>query len=95
MKKSIFFLGLFFYSVLTYSQWNVSFQDTAKSSNLFYSLYFTDANTGFGVDFFGNILKTTNGGQNWVTLASGTTQPLYQYILLLLILVIPQVWVPL
>ena len=37
------------------------------------SIYFTNANTGYTVGSAGKILKTTNAGSTWSTLASGTT----------------------
>ncbi len=44
---------------------------TSDSSGIFYSVFFTDANTGyigghtFSTQIKARILKTTNGGQNW------------------------------
>jgi len=38
------------------------------------SVYFANANTGYAVGDHGTILKTTNGGTNWVALLSGTNQ---------------------
>jgi photosystem II stability/assembly factor-like uncharacterized protein len=40
------------------------------------SVYFTDANMGYAVGGNGIILKTTNGGTNWVALSSGTNKDL-------------------
>ncbi|MDH3268545.1 MAG: YCF48-related protein, partial [Ignavibacteria bacterium] len=41
-----------------------------------YSVYFTDANTGFAVGESGKIIKTTNGGMNWDSQISGTSDRL-------------------
>jgi photosystem II stability/assembly factor-like uncharacterized protein len=38
----------------------------------FASIYFTDANTGYGVGNSGSIFKTLDGGMNWNSLSSGT-----------------------
>lgn len=51
-----------------------------EGGRLFYSVYFIDSNTGWAVGFFdgtgapatGVILKTTDGGLNWVSQNSGT-----------------------
>ncbi|MBK6539280.1 MAG: hypothetical protein IPG09_16510 [Ignavibacteria bacterium] len=37
-----------------------------------YSNYFTDANTGYAVGDSGKILKTTDGGSNWLQQISPT-----------------------
>jgi hypothetical protein len=42
-----------------------------------YSIYFTDSNTGWVVGSYGTIIKTTNGGTNWFSQNSGTTNVLY------------------
>jgi photosystem II stability/assembly factor-like uncharacterized protein len=40
------------------------------------SVYFTDSNTGWAVGIGGTILKTTNGGTNWISQSSGTVEQL-------------------
>lgn len=37
-------------------------------SNMINSVYFINSNTGFAVDSWGNILRTTNNGNNWNTI---------------------------
>ena len=37
------------------------------------SVSFTDANNGTAVGYNGTILRTTNGGTNWTSQSSGTT----------------------
>ncbi len=46
-------------------------------SDILLGVSFTDANTGTAVGILGIILKTTDGGQNWIREASGTNQDLY------------------
>ena len=45
-------------------------------SNDLYSSYFLDTATGFVVGSSGLILKTSNGGNNWTSIPSGTTNEL-------------------
>ena len=44
---------------------------------LLYSVHFTNANTGYVVGGYGQILKTTDRGATWVSENSGVTQNLY------------------
>ncbi|MGH7595302.1 MAG: YCF48-related protein, partial [bacterium] len=46
---------------------------TSGTTNVLYSVYFTDANTGWAAGEVGTILKTTNGGSTWSAQTSGTT----------------------
>ena len=41
-----------------------------------YSVYFTNADTGYAVGDSGRIIKTTDGGTNWIRQTSGTTSTL-------------------
>jgi len=50
---------------------------SSGTTNILYSVYFTDANTGFAVGEEGTIMKTIDGGITWTTLSSGTTNILY------------------
>jgi photosystem II stability/assembly factor-like uncharacterized protein len=52
-------------------------KQTSGTTNDLFSVYFTDANTGYIVGDTGLILKTTNAGTNWTAQISGTTNPLY------------------
>ena len=36
-----------------------------------------NADTGYAVGDYGTIIKTTDGGETWMTLSSGTTYPLW------------------
>jgi photosystem II stability/assembly factor-like uncharacterized protein len=73
MKK--FLLALFFMvvSVAGFSQWTSLISGT---TNPLFSVFFSDANTGFVVGNSGIILRTTNSGLSWSTLASGTSNNL-------------------
>ena len=53
--------------------WNNSLNGTSNTLN---SVYFTDANTGYAVGTSGTILKTVNGGSNWIIQTSGTANSL-------------------
>jgi photosystem II stability/assembly factor-like uncharacterized protein len=51
---------------------------TSGTTNGLTSVNFpVDAQTGYAVGIFGTILKTTNGGANWVSQSSGTTNDLW------------------
>ncbi|MEO8513780.1 MAG: YCF48-related protein [Ignavibacteria bacterium] len=67
MKKIIIFLIIFIHHFSIHSQW---LQQTSGTSNNLKSINFINANTGFCVGSGSTILKTTNGGANWVTLIS-------------------------
>ncbi len=47
------------------------------NANWLASATFADVNTGWGVGVNGIIMKTTNGGNNWFSQVSGTTNLLY------------------
>jgi len=73
MKKLILLFWLLMISIFTFAQWIQ--QPTPTNYNL-YSIFFTDANTGYAVGDVGTILKTTNGGLNWYSLTAGPNNPL-------------------
>lgn len=50
--------------------------NSGTSSNL-RSIYFTDVNTGYVVGYSGTIIKTTNGGANWISYNGLTNENLY------------------
>ena len=54
--------------------WTVQLSQLSDSSRILYSVYFTDANTGYAVGAGGKILKTTDGGTNWSVQSSGTLE---------------------
>ncbi len=45
--------------------------------NPLYSVYFTDEDTGYVAGVGGTIIKTTDAGESWTILSSGTTNSLY------------------
>jgi photosystem II stability/assembly factor-like uncharacterized protein len=46
------------------------------TSDYIYGVFFTDANSGWAVGYYGMIKKTTDGGASWTTLISNTTETL-------------------
>ncbi len=69
MKKLSLLLLMLFVVKGTTAQW---FPMNSGTLNNLYSVYFTDANTGYAVGAGGTILKTYNAGTNWSSLNSGT-----------------------
>jgi photosystem II stability/assembly factor-like uncharacterized protein len=68
-------------NITLFAQW--ANLNTGTSGNCFYSMYFIDADTGYAVGGFysgtyhSTILKTTNGGTNWIQQTSGINNLLY------------------
>ena len=75
MKKLNSLIIALFLVNATMAQW--FWQNPLPQGNHLTSIRFTDANTGYAVGDYGTILKTTNGGTNWVTLSSGTNKWIY------------------
>ena len=65
----------FIFTVNAFSQGWVLQTSNAGSEDL-KSLFFIDASTGYCVGQHGTIIKTTNGGTNWIPQTSGTTETL-------------------
>lgn len=65
---------IFGFSNIINAQWNPLTSGTSKTLE---SVYFTDTNTGYAVGWGGTILKTDNGGTNWITQTSGTLADLW------------------
>jgi photosystem II stability/assembly factor-like uncharacterized protein len=73
MKKLLLIIGL---AILSNINGNAQFwtlQNPIPTSNHLFSASFPDINTGYFVGNSGTIIKTTNGGNNWIALSSGTT----------------------
>ena len=68
MKKFYIYLVSLFLVNAVNAQWNP--QNSGTTENL-YSVHFPDASIGYAVGAHNTILKTTNGGSDWVTLVSG------------------------
>ena len=49
-------------------------QNPLPQGNPLVSVSFIDSETGWAIGNLGTILKTTNGGENWINQTSGTTQ---------------------
>lgn len=69
MKKLFSVLLIMFSSQLLQAQWVQITSGTFENLN---AVQFPDANTGYAVGNAGVVLKTTNGGQNWTTLSTGS-----------------------
>ena len=69
MKKNFIILFYSFISIFAYPQWK--WQNPLPQGNGMNSIYFTDTNTGYTVGTAGTILKTSDGGQTWITYSSG------------------------
>ena len=63
--KKLFYILLLMFPVVAFPQW--FWQNPLPQGNPLTSIKFTDANTGYAVGYYGTIIKTTNGGSNWVT----------------------------
>lgn len=73
MKKLTAIFLLFFTAISTgncYTQWVEQFSGT--SSHL-YDVEFINQNTGWACGDGGNVIKTTNGGINWISYPTGVT----------------------
>jgi photosystem II stability/assembly factor-like uncharacterized protein len=53
------------------------YQLTSGTSYNLRSVCFLDINTGYAVGFNGTVLKTTNGGLNWISQPLGTSEDIY------------------
>ena len=70
MKNFMILLIFYFISLDALPQWK--WQNPLPQGNGLNSLYFTDTNTGYTVGDAGTILKTSDGGQTWITYSSGS-----------------------
>lgn len=75
MKKIFFLLVSLVFSNFTNAQ-DWYWQNPKPQGNLLQSVKFIDSNIGFAVGSLGTILKTTNGGNNWIIKYSGVTNQL-------------------
>lgn len=51
-------------------------QNPIPQGNTLYSVFFADEQTGYATGEYGTIIKTTNGGQDWILLTTGVTKTL-------------------
>jgi len=71
MKKLFFLLFSIFAINYANAQW--FWQNPLPQGNTLYSVCFIDTNIGFAVGWEGTIIKTTNGGNNWMIQKIGTS----------------------
>ncbi len=76
MKKLIIILSISVYISPVYNQW---IQQTSGTTSSLTSVNFINENTGFCVGSGSTILKSTNGGINWISLTS-PIQANYDYV---------------
>ncbi len=74
MKKIIFTTAVMVLGIYLNSYaWNKIYSEATGGLN---AVYFTDTQTGYAVGYPGKILKTTDGGNTWISQISGTTNTL-------------------
>ncbi|NQT26967.1 T9SS type A sorting domain-containing protein [candidate division KSB1 bacterium] len=77
MKRITFFLLFyFFFSVNLKAQEGWFWQNPLPQGNTLQGVSFSDANNGTAVGNYGTIIRTTDGGNNWVAQESGTYENL-------------------
>lgn len=75
LNMKTFSQTLFFFLLVTqicFAQWY--WQNPLPQGNSLSQVYFIDENIGIAVGAVGTIIRTTNGGNEWTLLNSGTTQ---------------------
>jgi len=84
--NSIFFATIDTGFAVASCGWSGAIQNTVTSGTYWegisyplqlYSVYFTGASIGFVCGMDGTIIKTINGGMNWITLSSNTSNNLF------------------
>ncbi|MDP3582630.1 MAG: YCF48-related protein, partial [Ignavibacteria bacterium] len=74
MKTRLTLLLTICFTMLLNAQW--TWQNPLPQGNSLSSIHFADANLGWILGGGGTILKTTNGGENWMSQSSGTARSL-------------------
>lgn len=85
--SSVFFVGNTGYAIGGNGQTNanvvlktidsgVNWTILCRTETQFHSIFFTDANTGYTIDYYG-ILQTIDGGENWVRVLGNRQQTNY------------------
>ena len=78
--KNLFllFIAFLFIQYTSLAQEGWFWQNPLPQGNSLWSVvFFTEVNTGTVVGTEGTILRTTDGGVNWIAQSSGTTNHLY------------------
>ncbi|MCX6227105.1 MAG: hypothetical protein NTV01_20540 [Bacteroidia bacterium] len=75
MKRVFAFIVFVFVVSITNAQW--FWQNPLPQGNILNCVKFVDATTGFAVGDCGTILKTTNGGIDWIAQSPGTGDYLF------------------
>jgi photosystem II stability/assembly factor-like uncharacterized protein len=75
MKYIILIIGNIFLFINAYSQWY--WQNPHPVGSHLEDCFFTSENTGYAVGWDGTIIKTTNSGNNWIQLYSGSNRFFY------------------
>jgi hypothetical protein len=68
--KKLYYLSLLlsvFFLLANISSAQLIWQNPLPQGNHIYSVQFTDSQTGWATGYYGNILKTTNGGITFVS----------------------------
>ena len=79
MKKSITTLSIFVFLLYSnvFAQYGWGNPTTSGSTNFLTDVHFISDLKGWAVGYGGTVLKTTDGGINWMTMTSGTTNNLF------------------
>lgn len=80
MKKTILFLSELLLACMVYSQ--PFLPQNSGLTSVFSAIDFADDNVGMAVSYNGEIVKTVNGGTNWVSQNSGTSTTLRDVVMI-------------
>ena len=72
LKFIILGLSLFLLSLSINAQQGWFWQNPLPTGNDLFSVHFIDSQIGWAVGWYGTIIKTTNGGENWFAQNSST-----------------------
>ncbi|NOS83753.1 MAG: hypothetical protein HOP31_01330, partial [Ignavibacteria bacterium] len=72
-KRQVFYL-LFFLNLIAYSQSSWQWLNPLPQGNTLTGIQYINSNVGYAVGYYGTVLKTTNGGINWIKMNTGLTE---------------------